>query len=192
MKSNNYKWSLLWNPFIRIAGWQAFFAGLIVIAVTGFVASYGNLLFDGAIDAHFGEEVLIGKIFLLLAVDLISVVLMMYLTGLFISKNFRFVDILGTMTLSRAPFLVLALSALFVRQPDLSEILKNPMIVLSYPSFILFGIISVPVIVWYIALMYNALKISTGVRGTKLTIAFILALFIAEVVSKALIYIILK
>lgn len=192
MKSNNYKWSLLWNPFIRVAGWQAFFVGLIVITVTGFVASYGNLLFDGAIDAHFGGEVSIGKIFLLLAIDLISVVLMMYLAGLFISKNFRFVDILGTMTLSRSPFLVLALSALFVRQPDLSEIIKNPMIVLSYPSFILFGIISIPVIVWYIALMYNALKISTGVRGTKLTIVFILTLLIAEIVSKALIYIILK
>jgi len=192
MKSSNYKWGLLWNPFIRVAGWQAFFVGLIVIAVTGFIASYGNLLFDGAIDAHFGEEVPIGKMFLLLTIDLISVVLIMYMTGLFISKNFRFVDVLGTMTLSRAPFLVLALSALFVRQPDLSEIIKNPMIVLSYPSFILFGIISVPVIVWYIALMYNALKISTGVRGTKLTIAFILALLIAEIVSKVLIYIILK
>jgi len=34
--------------------------------------------------------------------------------------------------------------------------------------------------------MFNALKVSCDARGSKLTITFIIALFIAEVVSKIL------
>jgi hypothetical protein len=48
-------------------------------------------------------------------------------------------------------------------------------------------LISVPVIVWYIALMYNGLKVSTGVNGSKLIIGFILGLLVAEIISKLLI-----
>ena len=56
MKKNN-NWNLLWNPFIRVAGWQAFGVGIIIVLISAVLASYGNLAFDGAIDAHFGDNI---------------------------------------------------------------------------------------------------------------------------------------
>ena len=190
MKTNK-NWSLLWNPFIRIAGWQAFGMGIVIVIISAVLASFGNLLFDGAIDAHFVSNVSIWSSFIVTGISLLSVVLSMYVIGLIISKNFRFVDILGTMTLARAPFLILAVLSLFVTSPDVEQVLQNPMIVLDYPSFLVLGVISVPIIVWYIALMYNGLKVSTGTKGTKLTIGFIGGILVAEVISKLLIYLVL-
>jgi predicted CDP-diglyceride synthetase/phosphatidate cytidylyltransferase len=39
--------------------------------------------------------------------------------------------------------------------------------------------------------MYNGLKVSTGVKGSKLTIGFIGGILVAEVISKLLIYLVL-
>lgn len=190
MKKNN-NWNLFWNPFIRLAGWQAFGVGIIIVLISAVLASYGNLAFDGAIDAHFGDNITIAQSLLVTGISLFSVVLSMYVIGLIISKNFRFVDILGTTTLARAPFLILAVLSLFVTSPDVEQVLQNPMIVLDYPSFLVLGVISVPIIVWYIALMYNGLKVSTGVKGSKLTIGFIGGILVAEVISKLFIYLVL-
>ena len=186
MKTNK-NWSLLWNPFIRIAGWQAFGMGIVIVIISAVLASFGNLLFNGAIDAHFVSNVSIWSSFIVTGISLLSVVLTMYIVALIISKDFRFVDILGTMTFARIPFIILALVSLFITFPDVEQIIQDPMIILNVPSFWVFILISVPVIVWYIALMYNGLKVSTGVNGSKLIIGFILGLLVAEIISKLLI-----
>lgn len=179
---------LLWNPFTRIAGWQAFAAGLAVFVIAAVVAAYGNLAFDGAVDAHFGEGITVQKSFVMSAISLLSVVIFMYAGGLLLTRSFRFQDILGTMTLARFPFLILAVTSLFSKFPDAEEIIGNPMLLLSYPSFIVFTIIAIPVMVWVIALHYNAFRISVGVKGAKLTVVFIAALLLGEVLSKVLIH----
>ncbi|HHU96252.1 MAG: hypothetical protein QM237_02980 [Bacteroidota bacterium] len=186
MKSNG--WNLIWNPFTRVAGWQAFWVGIVIVVVSALLAGYGNLLFDGAIDAHFGDKVGIDMSLLVTGISLFSVVLAMYVAALIISKSVRFIDILGTMTLARAPFLLLAIISPFVSFPAVDQLLQNPMVILNYPLFLLFGIISLPIIIWYIALMYNGFKVSTGAKGTKLVLGFIVALLAAEVVSKVCIH----
>lgn len=108
--------------------------------------------------------------------------------GAFIlTKNFRIVDILGTMTLARTPFFVVGCSFLFVKQPEYGEIIKNPTIILTYPMFLVFALLSIPVLVWVIALMFNAFKVSTGTNGGKMIAVFVFALLIAEIISKLLI-----
>jgi len=186
MKSNN--WNLIWNPFTRVAGWQAFWVGMVIVVASAVLASYGNLLFDGAIDAHFGNDVGIVQSLAVTGISLLSVVVAMYLAALIISKSVRFIDILGTMTLARAPFLLLAIISPFVSYPTVDQLLQDPVVLFKYPWSLLFILISLPVIVWFIALMYNGFKVSTGAKGTKLVIAFIVALLVAEVLSKVCIY----
>lgn len=140
--------------------------------------------FDGALDAHFGIHTTMTESLIVMGVSLLTVVLVMYVTGLIIAKNFRFVDILGTMTLARAPFLILAILSLFTTFPEVEEIMRDPMIFLDYPSTILFMVIAVPVIVWYIALLYNGFKVSTGAKGAKLIIGFVVGILVAEAISK--------
>jgi hypothetical protein len=175
------------NPFYRIAGWQALVPGLIFIVFMGLIGSYSNLIFDGIIDMHFVSELTLLHSFTVLAIDLVSIVLVMCLAGLFISKSFRFIDILGTMTLSKAPFLLLAVAGLFTKAPDMSHVMTNPYSMFSSPSFIFILVLSLPVIIWSVALMYNALKVSCDVKGSKLTVSFIIAVLVAEIISKILI-----
>lgn len=191
MKEKN-NWGMLLNPFSRIAGWQAFWIGLVVATITGIIGAYANMALDGVLDMHFVDNLTVSGSLAIMAIDIISAVLVMYLFGLFVSKDFRFVDILGTMTLSRAPYLLLSVIGLFVTAPSSDELLAYPAVALSSPAFMISIVVSIPVLIWVVALMYNGYRVSTGVRGTKLTIVFIFALLIAETVSKVLIYLLTK
>ena len=181
----------IYNPFEKIAGWQALILGLIIVVLSGFIGKQANLMFDGAIDAHFGKEVTYYQTFMMLFIDIACVGAVMYLAGLLVTRNFRFIDLLGTMTLARAPYLLLSLTGLFVTIPETAELLANPALIFSNPGFLIFIALSFPAIIWVIALMYNAWKVSTGAKGSKMIIAFIAGLFVAEVISKILISILI-
>jgi hypothetical protein len=164
MKSKDLP-GLLINPFTRIAGWQAFGIGLASIVLMGFIGAYNGVAFDGVLDMHVGGDISILNSFLYIGIDMVSLIIVMWITGLIVSRNFRFVDILGTITLAKAPFLILAIAGYFVISPDTSEILKNPYIIFKSISLIVLLLLSLPVIIWNIVLIYNAFKISCDVKG---------------------------
>ncbi len=187
MKTNEFG-SLIFNPFKRIAGWEAFGIGLVIAVLTTFTGNFAGIYFDGVIDMHFAENFDSLKSWLMIPVNIISISVIMWLAGITVSKNFRFIDILGTMTLSRAPFLLIALASFFVKVPDLSGIMQDPFVMFDSISFIIILIFTFPIIIWSVTLMYNAYKISTGASGQKLSISFIFGLIIAEIISKIIIY----
>ncbi|EOG6917048.1 hypothetical protein ACLH3W_002277, partial [Flavobacterium psychrophilum] len=56
-------------------------------------------------------------------------------------------------------------------------------------GFILFqSIILIIALIWFISLLYNGFKIATNSKETKHTLLFILAIIIAEITSKIIIY----
>lgn len=187
MKTNEFG-SIIFNPFKRIAGWEAFGIGLVIVILTTFTGNFAGIYFDGVIDMHFAENFDSLKSWLMIPVNIISISVIMWLAGITVSKNFRFIDILGTMTLSRAPFLLIALASFFVKVPDLSGIMQDPFVIFDSISFIIILILTFPIIIWSVTLMYNAYKISTGASGQKLSISFIFGLVIAEIISKIIIY----
>ena len=182
------RWHLLWNPFSRIAGWHAFAAGIVIVVVTAIVAAYGNLALDGALDAHLGEELTIKDSLLLSLISMGSLILVMLFAGIALRKAYRAQDIVGTFTLARFPMFLLALLALFTTAPELSEMINNPMSIFSYPAFLLFLLLSIPLVVWMVALYYHAFKVSVGAKGPKMVWTFIVALLVAEILSKILIF----
>ena len=187
MKSKDI-FSLVINPFTRIAGWQASGLGLVIVVVTGIIGTFSNVAFDGVIDMHLTQNLTFVHSFEFLAIDIVSLVLVMTITGFIISKGFRIIDILGTMTLAKAPYLILAIAGYFTVSPDINEIMKNPFIVFQSVSFIILTLLSIPVTIWGITLFYNAFKTSCDVKGGKLIVAFITALLVSEIISKMLIY----
>ena len=184
---NKAFFSLMINPFTRIAGWQAFSLGLVFVILMGIIGTYTNVSFDGVLDVHNFQQMTFVHSFSFLAIDLFSLVLVMWITGLIISKSFRFVDILGTMTLAKAPLIIMALAGYLMKSTDSAELLKNPALFYHSAPLIIFIILALPILIWNITLMYNALKISCDAKGTKLTIAFILAVIVSEIVSKIII-----
>ena len=186
MKSKSI-FSLLMNPFNRIAGWQAFGLGLLFILLMGFVGAGNGIAFDGVFDMHM-YEITVQQSFLYLAVDLVCLVLVMWVIGLIVSKNFRFIDILGTMTLAKAPFLLLAIFGYFTTAPAMNAIMKDPYVILQSPSFVIMMALSLPVMAWSIVLIYKALKVSCDLKGSTLTVAFIIGLFVSEIIAKIVIH----
>lgn len=184
----------LFNPFTRIAGWEAFGIGMIIALITGTIAAWGGVYFDGVLDAHVSEEPYsLWESYLILAIDLVSLVLVMWIAGLIFSKRFRFIDILGTMTLARAPYLFIALLGLLMPESDISFLLENPMALVEDPSLwtnlipvMAFGLLMIPFTVWSVALMYKAFKTSCVIKQSRIVAIFVVALIVAEVVSKLL------
>ncbi len=185
MKNNISEW--LFHPFKRISGIEAFIIGLIIAAIAAVVGSYSGVLFDGIIDVHFDKQLTISKSLICTGIDIVTLMLFMYLAGLLEAKGFRFVDMLGTMTLSRAPFILLAITGFIASPPDVQEIFRYPFVILESKGFILMMLLTIPVIFWVIVLMYRAFTVTTGVNNTKSLIVFIIAFFISELISKLII-----
>ncbi len=187
MKSNSF-WGLIFNPFTRIAGWQAFAAGLVIAALTGIVGTLSGVMFDGVIDAHLSLRVDYLTAYICFVFDIVSIVVVMWITALIVSRDFRFIDILGTMTLARAPMLLVAFAAFFASpfsDLDPAAIVANPISLLT-PGMIIFMIFSIACTIWHIALIYNAMKVSCNIGGAKLAVSVVIAVLLAEVLSKVL------
>lgn len=172
----------LFNPFNRIAGARALLLGWLLILLTAIIAFFSHCHFDGALDAHAGQK---GAWWLYLAEPFLawgSTVLVFYGTGLLVAgPQTRFVDIAGTMALSRWPKIFVALLFLIpVSVPQRASDVGLPLIA--------FGLSALVFSIWMIALMYHAYTVSCHVKGTKAVVSFILALVIAELISKSAFY----
>ena len=179
---------LLINPFTRIAGWQAFGIGMLFIVLMGIIGSLSGIYFDGALDIHLAKKGNFYHSFLFLAVDIICITLFMWIGALLFSKDVRIIDLLGTMTLSKAPLLIPSFMGFLVSAESLRTMAENPLAILSMPAVIYFSLILIPpFLIWNIALMYNAFKVSSGMKGDKIIPVFIVALLFAEIASKIII-----
>ena len=194
MKIKNI-FGLLINPFTRIAGWKAFFVGLFFVLLMGIIGTYSGIIFDGALDMHFANNLTFAKSFTALIVSIFSIVGVMSLVALVVSKDFRFIDILGTMTLAKASLFLLSFGGFLVVAPTVHEVLAlmtNPDAFQLPVRFIVVTILSIPFIVWNVVLMYNALKVSCNLKGSTLAISFIIGIILSEILSKVLLYILFK
>lgn len=186
MKSNAL-WKMLFNPFTRIAGWQAFLPGLVVILALSIVGSYSGIVFDGVVDVHFSNADVLTSL-QYMGFSMLALILVFWLVALLLSNGFRFIDLLGTLTLSKAPYLLLAIAGFFADAPDAQTIISNPGILLESTGFLIVTAITIPVTIWSVALMYHAFSISCDLKGSRATVAFIVALLFAETLSKIFIH----
>jgi hypothetical protein len=167
------------NPFERIAGWQALIIGVIVMVLTAVAGKLNLVAFDGVLDIHTGAAFGFSVSFIMQAVNFLVLFLTMWLAGVCFSKsNVRAIDVAGTMSLARTPMLLLAIICFL---PVVPESLYDTQ------RLIVFSLITIPFIVWMIALMYNAYSVSCNLTGGRGIASFIGALLVSEVVSKLVI-----
>lgn len=182
MKSNSTL-KLLINPFTRFAGWQAFVIGLVLVLLSGGIGGMNRVWFDGVLDMHIGGKGPAWLGLVMLGIDLVSIVLVMSVAAIILAKKFRFIDILGTMTLARGPMLLLSIAGLFI---DVS-VYDVPGGRMPTSSLIIMSILSTIMIIWHITLIYNALRVSANLKGAKLATTVIIGILAAEILSKLLI-----
>jgi hypothetical protein len=192
------KWELLYNPFTKIAGWKAFVLGTVIVCATVWMGYCNNAYFSGVQMKMLSYQPSLGLCFLTQATGLLSMIILMYLVSLFFVKHVRLLDIAGTVLLSRFPYLFIALLC-FCIAPTLQSIMDNlqthhysiealiePISTFGYFLLLLFAVLLILLLVWHIALLYHAFKVSTGIKGRKTGILFTGIILLSEVIAFAL------
>jgi hypothetical protein len=181
------KWLL--NPFEYIAGAHALFIGWGVMALTAIIGYYSHTHFDGVIDIHIGRISPMQVYFLEQLADWGCLVLLLYPAALFFSNSkIRFIDIAGTLALARWVMVFPAIMSFGAKPfpapfPKFHTPGETMKFMSTYTTTIVLGVLMIPFTVWMIALMYNAFKVSSNIKGGKATGIFIAGIFTAEIVA---------
>ena len=185
------KWKWIYNPFEFIAGWKAFGIGILILCVTTVIGYFGSMVFYG-IQAKAVPHITWNMAFSLQFLGLAVTVLIMYITALIFAKHVRFQDILGTITLAKYPLLFIAVISLVfgntLSSVDINKFISQDFTIFDIAPLLLFGIISIIFIVWNIALLYNAFRVSSNLKGVKCAVLFTAALFLSEIIILVLVY----
>ncbi len=183
------KW--LFNPFIRIAGVTSLALGLAVIVVGGAVAGIAGIRFNGLLDMLFAVSV---PLWLPIVEGLLNwaviSALFMLAALLFGGGGVRLVDIAGTQALARAPLIPAA--AICLAPPvraslaDLSFAPPSSVLALLNASALVGTLAMIVGIVWMVALMWNAFRVSCDLKGGRGVLVFVVVVLIGELISKFL------
>lgn len=175
------------NPFRFIGAHESFLLGSFIILLTGFVGSLTNTHFDGVLDIHTGAA---GPLWVFLApgfLNWLSLAVPLYLAGWIVSgRRIRAGDVLGYEAFARTPMLVAVLFTLipaFQRQVLQPSVFTGDTIAFAVVLLVILGMI-VLMVVW----MYKGFARAARRGGGKSITAFIVALVVGEIISKAAFY----
>jgi hypothetical protein len=187
------KWEILYNPFTRIAGWKAFAAGATVVCATVYAGYCGNAYLTGLSMKMAPWHLSLWQCFSIQATGLLSLMLPMYLISLFFTRRVRPQDVAGTVLLSRIPWLFMALLILYFNpvlqsitekwQGNLSgaeAMLEEMFTPASYVMLLLFAVLLLGLLAWYIALLYQAFRVSTGIKGRRTGVLLAAVIIVSE------------
>jgi len=197
----NKNWKWVYNPFEKIAGWKAFGIGVVILCAATVIGYFSNTVFYG-ISIKTVASVTWGKAFSLQGLGLAITVVVMWITALLSAKRVRFQDILGTVTLAKYPLVLAAIMFLTIskRMNEIAEMFPtslnelttesiqrivetvNNLTLSDYVLLMVMAIVSIFIFVWTIALLFNAFKVSTNLKGSKCALWFIAAILISEII----------
>jgi hypothetical protein len=190
--------TLLFNPFVFIAGAQALGLGWAAILLAGLIGSWSQAHFDGVLDTHIGAPAPLGVFLAEGLIDWLCLALVLLIFGKIISTtSFRTIDLLGTQALARWPTLFISLVMLppaFQRfAHDLLEQVLKPggKIEINPTDAVLFFAAVLAMLLflcWMVALMYKSYSVSCNVKGAKAVGTFIAGIILAEILSKIAVY----
>lgn len=186
----------LFNPFTQVAGEKALLLGIVAWIVSSGLAVVFPTNFDGALDAHYGPVSEWYFPLLQNLVNILSLTLFMYVFALlFATSKTRFIDMIGTVSMARFPYVLMPLLNIgnisgSIGQKFVDTMLKQqtPQLSTSEISYMIFaGVVGVFLLIWTITLLYNAYTVSSNLKKTKAVISFIASLVFAEILSSIII-----
>ena len=189
--------SMLINPFQKIAGWSSLIAGAIVITCMSYLGVIAKVYFTGILSILNSVVIKNPKIqlnfFLLLYQNMVCWLVM---SSLFImaakisrKKGIRIVDFFGTVALARFPYLIFTafISIIQIIDPAFMniDISKGVQFHMSF-TMILFGFVMFFCVIWQVTTYFYALKESSGLTEKHLWISFVTVLVLGEAISSML------
>lgn len=195
--------SWLFTPFKFIAGSKALFIGIGVLVLLSVLGYLGNVHFGGIIGPSIAASsshspYIVHAVYQLSAWA--SMTLIFYIIARIVSKtSVRLIDIAGTMAVSQAPFILVALLGLFpevhlhIGDPntanihEIMQVVKDNIVTITIVS-----IISILVMIWSMILKYNAYSVSANVKGLIGGFSFTIGIIICEILSRLINYMVIN
>ena len=187
---------LLFNPFEKYDGRPVLALGLVATLIGSMLGYAFKARFDGVIDMHFPGEVTFTEPFTDNVFNIAVLFFVLYLIGMYSNNRTRPVDILGVVMLSRLPFYFDTLTNINNYMYEFGEkVMKmgNNIATIDPTEIILpatLSLITIPLLIWYIALLYNGFKTATNLKTAQHKWWFAAGIVIAEIISKIVFYII--
>ena len=189
--------SLLANPFQKVAGLYALISGLIVIlcmSYLGVIAKCYSIGIIGCLNASVVQNPKMHATYFVLLyqnsiVWLVMTFLYITFAKTFQQKRLRLVDFFGTVALSRFPFFIIMLVLAITRtlNPNIMNVDLTKGLQL-HPSLFMTLLSAVLIIcfIWQVVTYFFALKESSGLTGKNLWISYIAAMILGEVIASSL------
>jgi hypothetical protein len=164
------------NPFERWSGERASLVGLAVSALA-FGISLLGVRFDGVLDLHAAKDVSFRTVLLDQILAFPVAALVFWLVARVAARHVRLVDVVGTVGLARGPGVLMAIPvALLDGNSGGHGRFTVSVMAAAFVARIGSGV--------QVYLLVVGFRTATGLRGARLTISFVTALFLAEVIAK--------
>ena len=186
------------NPFQKIAGYPALILGLLGIILLSLVGVAAHVYFSSILEclnaANLKNMQVLQPSFLILFSQniinwLVLAAAFMASALIFGQKRLRIIDFLGTVALSRFPYIILSLLIAVIWQINPSSLDISLAQITSY-HFTIAGLMTDFIwqfcFAWQITTYFFALKVSSGLKGTKLWIAFVCSILLTDAVAHAI------
>jgi hypothetical protein len=203
MKTRHNLRTYLFQPFRYFAGSASLITGLLVLVLLVVNGFFTYTYFDGVLDVHYGCQdttLSFTKHLYLVFVSRIITIAVFYITSLIVSSSkIRLIDLTGTLITAQYPLLFAPLAGFIPCMRMMCEFSINDLNIEVMTAFfqehivgLLFALLIMLLLLsWTITLMYNAYSVSANVKGGRGIGSFIVAIFVAEIISKISLFFIL-
>ncbi len=189
--SGRFRFKTLIDPFEKISPAAGIAIGLVAAVIGTLAGVYTDVRFDGFLDLHMpGSNVTISSAIADQLVAWPVSALILWLVAAAFSRQGRFIDFLSGAGIARVVILIMGLVMPLV-SPDPETLqqmaggggVPSPEAVFS-ASMIAMIAVSLVCVPWFIAMIVFAFRHGSGLRGGKLAIGVVVAIVVAETVSK--------
>ena len=187
--------TLLFKPFEKYSEKKLLITGVIATLIGALVAYVLNCRFVGAFQMIFDETTIVQSL-----IDNIIIIscltTFLFISAKLIYKKTRFIDIFVTAIVSFIPFYILPIfninDALMKSTKELGgRFFLDVVSQMSLETLLTlagFSICGLFVLIWCISLLYNGFKTAANAKGIKIMVIFGIALVLADIASRYLIY----
>jgi hypothetical protein len=186
---------LVFNPFEKYSEKSLLLVGILVTVIASLLAFSVNTRFDGVFDMHISNNITWSQGFIDNAINIASLSAFLFLAALIINAKTRFIDILVVAIIARIPIYLSLLINIGGKVEDLSQevllaVSNQDFTAISGSSIailLLVGIVSIALLVWFVVLLFRGFKVASNAKGKLAVFMFIVAILLAEIISKLII-----
>lgn len=187
----------LLKPFEFTQEKTLFLFGGVVLLAGSITATLINVRFDGVLDMHSSMAVQWHQPLLDNITNTLCLTVSLYLASLVFNTKTRIIDLVNTALIARIPLYIAALFTMGKTNQETNQFLveniNNPIKIMELPTYnwVLLGISALAALtamVFMGILLYQGFKTATNVKSTGHKLLLIPAVFVAEILSKLIVY----